>query len=191
MRGKNVAQRFDAAGLRLAAGDPENIAEAGQRLRRRIGIGGLGIVDEQNGAAAADFLHAMREPGKRAQPGLDRRRLKAERQRGGRGAGGVLRVVQAAQRADAAELGDRRAPAAVRAHDALPRRHRCPSAQFTPHRNAHHALAGLREPIGDGAAPFVIDADDRGAVVAARRRRGVPSPPRNAPSCRGDRDGLR
>ena len=108
MRGKKPRKQFDAAGLRLAAGDPENVVEAGQRLGRGIGIGGFGIVDEENGAAAADFFHAMREPRERAKPGLDRRRLEAERQRRGRGAGGVLRVVQAAQRADAAKLGDLR-----------------------------------------------------------------------------------
>ena len=30
---------------------------------------------------------------------------------------------------------------------------------------AHHALAGLREPVGDRPAPCVVDADDRGAVL--------------------------
>ena len=108
MRGKNVRKQFDAAGFRLAAGDPENILKAGQRLGRRIGIGSLEIVDEQNGAAPADLFHAMRQAGERTQPGLDRRGFETKRQRRGGGASGVLRIVQAAQRADAAELGDRR-----------------------------------------------------------------------------------
>ena len=62
---EEAGERRDAAGLRLAAGDPVDVAEAGQRLRGGIGIGGLGIVDEQHAALAADLLHAMREAGKR------------------------------------------------------------------------------------------------------------------------------
>jgi hypothetical protein len=49
----------DAAELRLAAGDPEYLGEGRQRMRRRVGIGALGIVDEQHLAAAADLLHAV------------------------------------------------------------------------------------------------------------------------------------
>ena len=36
-------------------------------MRRGIGVGALGIVDEQHVAAAADLLHAVREAGKAAQ----------------------------------------------------------------------------------------------------------------------------
>ena len=32
------------------------------------------------------------------------------------------------------------------------------------HGNPHHALAGLLDPVGDVAAPSVVDADDRGAL---------------------------
>ncbi len=56
--------------LRLAAGDPEDVGEAGQRLRRGVGVGGLGVVDEQHAALAADLLHAVREAGKAAQARL-------------------------------------------------------------------------------------------------------------------------
>ena len=73
-----------------------------------VGIGGFGIVDVEDSAAAAELFHAVGEARERAQPGLNRRRFEAERQRRGGGAGGVLRIVQSAQRADAAELGDRR-----------------------------------------------------------------------------------
>ena len=52
---KECPQRLDAAGFRLAAGDPENVAEAGERLGRRIGIGRFGIVDEQADPAPADL----------------------------------------------------------------------------------------------------------------------------------------
>ena len=71
MRGKKPASEVDAAGLRLAAGDPENIGEAGQRLRGRVRIGRLGIVDEQHAALAADLLHAVGKAGKGAQTVLD------------------------------------------------------------------------------------------------------------------------
>ena len=107
---EEFSQALDAAGLRFAAGDPKNVGKTGERLGRRIGIGGLGIVDEENGPAAADFLHPMGEAREGSQPRLNRRRLQAERQRCGRGAGGILRVVQSAQRADAAKLGDREIP---------------------------------------------------------------------------------
>src|SRR2546421_1306957 len=46
--GKIAGEAFDAAGLRLAAGDPKNIREAGERLGGRIGVGRLGIVYEQH-----------------------------------------------------------------------------------------------------------------------------------------------
>ena len=52
MRGKILRQRLDAALLRLAAGDPVDRVEGGERLRRRVGIGRLGIVDEEHAACA-------------------------------------------------------------------------------------------------------------------------------------------
>ena len=63
---EEAGERGDTAGLRLAAGDPENICKTGQRLRRRIRVGRLRIVDEQNAAFAADLLHAVGEAGERA-----------------------------------------------------------------------------------------------------------------------------
>ena len=65
-RGERLT-RGDAALLRFAAGDPENIGERRQRMRRRVGIGALGVVDEQHISAAADLLHAVREAGEAAQ----------------------------------------------------------------------------------------------------------------------------
>ncbi len=53
-RGRNSGlQRLDAARLRDAAGDPVDVLEGGQRLLRRIGIGGLGVVDEGDAARRA------------------------------------------------------------------------------------------------------------------------------------------
>ena len=59
---KELRQADDAAGLRLAAGNPEDVVEARQRLGGAIGIGGLGVVDEPHVRLAADLLHAMRQP---------------------------------------------------------------------------------------------------------------------------------
>src|SRR6202050_1483996 len=63
---KEMAQLFDAAGLRPAAGDPKNIVEASKRLGGGIGVGCLRIVDEEYGASSANFLHGMRETRKGA-----------------------------------------------------------------------------------------------------------------------------
>ncbi len=191
MRGKKSRKRFDAAGLRLAAGDPENVVEAGQRLRRRIGIGGLGIVDEQNGAAPADFLHAVREPRERAQACLDRRGLEAERQRGGRGAGGILRIVQAAQRADAAKLGDRNCVPPLPARMICSPSTKKPSVSFCRTEMRTTCLPDCAEPLGDRAGTMRRRRRRSRCRPSARRRRGVLSPRRSAPSCRDGRDDLR
>ena len=54
-------------------------------------------------------------PGNVARPFLDGGEVEAERDAGGDGAGRVLRIVRAAQRADAGEIGDRRGLAVLRA----------------------------------------------------------------------------
>ncbi len=190
MRGKYSARLVMPPSLRLAAGDPEDVAKGRQRTRCRVRIGALGVVDEQHVAAAADLLHAVRETGKLRRPSCRIVRSTSHRQRAGRGAGRVLRVVQAAQRADAAESCDFAARAAGGAHDGFALDIDA-VGQRVLHGDAHHALAGLIEPVGDVAAPAVVDADDRACPAAARRRRAAPSPPRNAPACRGDRYGLR
>ena len=73
-------------------------------MRSRIGIGALEIVDEQHVAAAADLLHAVRQTGKTAQAVLQgfagptpSASAQADAQRR------ILRIVQAAQRTDAAD----------------------------------------------------------------------------------------
>ena len=83
-------------------------------MRRRVRIGALEVVDEQHIAAAADLLHAVRQTGKAAQRRLAGLFDDAERERAGRGAGRILRIVQAAQRADAADPRDLAARAAAR-----------------------------------------------------------------------------
>src|SRR5579872_2200926 len=96
----------DAADFGLSARDPENIRKRGQRMRRRVGIGAFRIIDEQHVAAPADLLHAVREPWKTAQALLQDFTRATERERASRGAGRVLRVVQATKRADAADPRD-------------------------------------------------------------------------------------
>lgn len=66
-------------------------------MRGRVGVGALGIIDEQHVAAAADLLHAMGEAGKAAQAILKHVEADAHGERSGGGAGRVLRVVEAAQ----------------------------------------------------------------------------------------------
>ena len=107
MRGKKPASVAMPPVFGLPPAIQKMSLKAGQRLRRGIGIGGLGIVDEQHVALAADLLHAMRKSGKRPQALLDRLRGEPQRERRAGRAGGVLRVVAAAQRADAAEMRDR------------------------------------------------------------------------------------
>ena len=107
MRGKNSASEVMPPVLGLPPAIQKMSAKQASACADGIGVGRLGIVDEQHRALAADLLHAVREAGKRAQPRLDRRGVEPERQRRRRRAGGVLRVVQAAQRADAVERRDR------------------------------------------------------------------------------------
>ena len=65
---EKAGQRGNAAGLRLAAGDPKNVIEAGERAGGSVGISRLGIIDEQNRSPAADLLQAVGEPGKERSP---------------------------------------------------------------------------------------------------------------------------
>ena len=99
-------ERRDAALLRLAADDPvDRAGKGGERLLGGVGVGRLGIVDEQHAPDAADLLHAVREAGEAAQsPRGSRPRLDAERAHRGDGGRRVLRIVRAAQRADAGEV---------------------------------------------------------------------------------------
>src|SRR5262249_24593118 len=106
-------------GFRFAAGDPENIRKAGERLGGGIGIGRLGIVDEEHTPLAADLLHPVREARKRAEALMDDGWRDTERERRAARAGSVLRIMRPAQRADLAEAGDRARRAPGRAHDLL------------------------------------------------------------------------
>src|SRR4051794_4093466 len=62
--GKVMLERFDAASLGDAAGDPVDAVEGGERLRGGVRVGRLGVIDERDGPDAADFLHAVSKSGK-------------------------------------------------------------------------------------------------------------------------------
>ena len=92
------AQRLDAALLGLAAENPKDVAERQQRLLGGVGVGGLGVVDEQNPPLPPHLLHAVGEAGERGEPARDLLGAEAQRARRGEGEGRVLAVVRAAQR---------------------------------------------------------------------------------------------
>ena len=103
-------------------------------------------------------------PGNERSP-LHRSPAQAERQRGRGGAGGVLGVVQPAQRADAADLGDRRGLPAARAQDRARAQHKPRRPAAAAPKPARPACRPARVRSAIAAAPFVIDADDRDAVL--------------------------
>ena len=93
----------------------------------------------------------------------DRRQVEAERKAGGDRGAGVLRVVRAAQAADAGEIGDGFRFATGRAQDARALRV-IAVAQSALHGDPLHALAGARDAVGGSARPVIVDADHRGAA---------------------------
>ncbi len=94
-----------------------------------------------------------------ARPGND-----PERERRGGGAGGILGIVPAPQRADAADARERsRLAAGLGFHDAIGLGVE-PMLEPPQHRDSRHVLAGPFEPVCDFLRPFVVDTDDGGAV---------------------------
>src|SRR5580692_5068442 len=120
--------------------------------------------DDSACAAAADLFHAVRETGKTAQGALQGFAGNPERERAGRRARRILRVVLAAQRTDAADPRDLAARATRGAPDGFVVDIEAVRQRIF-HRNANDTPAGLLDPVGDVAAPAVIDADDRGALL--------------------------
>ena len=190
MRGKIFGEAGDAAELRLAAGDPEDIGKGRQRMRRGVRVGALGVVDEQH-IVRAGRPAPCDAPGREscASPFAERP-ADAERQRAGRGAGGVLRVVQAAQRADAADLARSRCARRRRRARSSRARHRCRRPAGSSPRCAPRACRLARS--GRQCRGTSRHRRRRSPCpAAARRRPAAPSPPHNARACRGDRYGLR
>src|SRR5660397_222266 len=73
------------------------------------------------------------------------------------------RQVHTAQRADAGQVGDRIGLAVTSMKNTRPLRV-IALAQRRKHRDALDPLAGVRDALGGGARPIVIDADHRRAV---------------------------
>ena len=161
MRGKYSFERDDAALLRLAAGDPVDRIEGGERPRRGVGVGRLGIVDEEHRSAPADDLHAMREAGKALHGGEDDAAVEAERLRRAPGDRRVLPVVQAAQRRQAGEGGF--APLALEERAfGVDEERRALVAADRDGDELRPALALQRR--GDRLHRRLVDADDGGVV---------------------------
>ena len=190
---EKVRERGDAAGLRLAAGDPEDVGEAGQRLRRGVGVGRLGIVDEQHAALAgrpAPCDARGRETS--AGPAWICVAVEAERQRRARPR--RRRSAHCARRAASRCRRDRRSGRALppRGHDRIARpRRRCRRASGRRTETRTTRLPARCIALGRRRAPVVVDADDRGAV----RRHAGDQPLLDGgvvrPACRGGRDGPR
>src|SRR5262252_6724227 len=160
---EEARERGNAPGLGLAARDPENVGEAGERLCGGIRVGCLGIIDEQHAVLAADLFHAVGEARKRNQALLDRLNRKPERERRAGGTGCVLRVVHAAQRADAADMGNGALGTVHGLHDRFAL-HVKPRAQRLAHGDASELFARPLDAVSRRRAPRIVDADDRDAV---------------------------
>ena len=152
-------QRLDAALLLQAARYPVDAREAGKGRCRRIGVRRLGIIDEKHIALAADLFHAVRQARKALQAGLDLAEIEPDPEAGRDRGKRVLRIVLAAQRADALQEGD----AAV---TPLDRFHQAGAVgeitvgQRQPLGDADDLISGLFQPVGDLGAIDVVDADD-------------------------------
>jgi hypothetical protein len=163
MRGKYSASAGDAAGLACR--------RRSRKYRRRTTAHAprhphwcLGIVDEQHVAAAADLLHAVREAGKAAQAVLQDlagRDPSASAQADAQAAFCALCRPRSEPMPPSLAISLRAPPEARTICFALDID---AVGQRVFHRDAHHALAGALEPVGDVAAPAVVDADDRGAL---------------------------
>ena len=153
-------ERADAALFGAAAEDPIDIVEAQQRLFRRIGVGGLRIVDVEDFAAVADLLHPVREAGEGLQTLLDKLKLEtvcAERRHRRRG---VLAVVGAAQRGNAGEIGDGDRGALL-AHEPHAFEHDAVRNGRMMDRDRHDGSALRAQLLRNAGANLVIDSDDR------------------------------
>ena len=158
------AQRFDRAGLGLAAGDPHQPVVAGQRPRRRIGVGRLAVVDPGHAIHHGHLLLPVRQPGKACDPPSNRLPPDPKRQRQRRRRRRVLRVVPAGQGRGVRHRQDR--PGGVAQHrpiapDIRPlmARHRCPA---TPQRGAVRIVNA-----DHGGIPGALPVEDM------RLRRGI------------------
>src|SRR6185312_11923244 len=83
----------DPTFLRHAASDPVDRLIAGERLRRRVGVGRLRVVDETHARNGRDRLLPVFEAGEARDPRDDIGAGKPQRTRRGIGGGGILPIV--------------------------------------------------------------------------------------------------
>ena len=185
---EELRERDDAAALRLAAGDPEDIGEGRQRFSAASALVPLESLTNST-LFLADLLHAMGEAGETAQTLLQNVAANAERQR--------RRRAHAAFCALCRPRSDPMPPisaiwlcAPPDARTILSRSTLMPSAsgRFTDTRTTR--LPDCSMTVRRRTAPDIVDADNRGAL-AAHRRSAAPSPLRSARCCHDDRDDLR
>ncbi len=157
-------QRLDAPFLGLPAGDPMDALVAAERLRGRIGVGCLAVVDVGGAVDHRDDLLAVGQSAETGKTGSRACAAGATGNGGGIGGSGVLPVVGAGQGGDIAEVaGDIVAAIGIVVKnptnyvDAAAHR---PGARYRD--EALGALAG--QLVIDLLAVFIVDADDRGAA---------------------------
>ena len=99
-------EALDAAGFRLAAGDPDAALHGGERARGGVRVGGLAVVDEADAVHRRHQLLAVGKAGEARERRLKAGRGHTETERHHRGRGGVLVVVRAGQGGSRAQVGD-------------------------------------------------------------------------------------
>jgi hypothetical protein len=184
LRGKGVGRLADEIGagdvgeeglkprkaprLRPAPRDPINVGEACECLAGGVGIGGLGVVDEQHGAAPRHLLHAVGKAGEGLQALGDGSGVEPLRpgQRVSRRR--VLPIMGAAKRADAGEADPRPLHPILDLDEC---------GVLGPHPGCDLLAGGDAldlerplQPVGDRAADGVVDADHRGAAFFHPRK---------------------
>ena len=170
--GRNIPQ-WDAAPLirnrepvnpalfRDTADNPVDTAgKACQCLPGSLGIGGLGIIDNQGAARMAERLHPVRQTGEGAQTAPDRLPVHTQSQHRCNGCRRVLGIVHPAQRGNACQIGHIHFPvgpvedkAGAVAADAV--------LKGIVHRQAHKRMVLPFELIGNLLAKRIIDTDHR------------------------------
>ena len=149
-------------GLGLPPAIQKMLGKLEQRLVRRIGVGGLAVVDETARAGARDLLHPVRQA-REARQGRRAPRVgvQAERADGGIGGRGVLPVVPAAQ---IAERGAGRRPRSASRRTACRRVRDTPASASRRARPARWRGPALAAGSARVAAGLVVDADDGGVA---------------------------
>ena len=106
-------QSRQPARLGETAGDPVDGVEAGERFCRRVGVCGLGIIDEQHAPEPPDLLHAVGQAWEALETSGDFLARQADGAAECKGGSGILGIMRAAQRAYAGKANGREGFAAL------------------------------------------------------------------------------